>query len=107
MIPTPIAFSPGSVTGFFLPCLRPSPSETDSRGFAINLDEGVTAAVRPAASHRILLNGRPLDLPPALQVLEELAPEPVAAHLETTLPLGCGFGVSASGALSTAFALDR
>jgi pantoate kinase len=107
MGPTPLATSPGSVTGFFLPQLRPSPDETCSLGFALNLDEGVSAAVVPAAAHQVLLNGQPLDLPPVREVLDELAPEPVAVHLETPLPLGCGFGVSAAGALSTAFALDR
>jgi pantoate kinase len=107
MSPPPLAISPGSVTGFFLPQFRPSPDETCSLGFALNLDEGVTAAVAPAAAHQVFLNGRPIDLPPVREVLDALAPEPVAVHLETPLPLGCGFGVSAAAALSTAFALDR
>jgi pantoate kinase len=105
--PPPLAVSPGSVTGFFLPQLRPSPDETYSLGFALNLDQGVTAAVSPAPVHEVFLNGRPIDLPPVREVLAALAPEPVAVHLETPLPLGCGFGVSAASALSTAFALDH
>jgi pantoate kinase len=39
--------------------------------------------------------------------LSALAPEPVAAILETTLPLGCGFGVSAAAALALAFVLNE
>ncbi|MDO8644520.1 MAG: hypothetical protein Q7S00_06115 [bacterium] len=40
-------------------------------------------------------------------VLEQLAPEPVVVQLETTLPLGCGFGVSGAAALSTALSLGK
>jgi pantoate kinase len=104
---TPMAISPGSVTGFFLPLLHSAPEKTCSLGFALNLDRGVAARVCPAASHRIFLNGQQLVLPAVVRVLAELAPEPVAVHLETSLPLGCGFGVSAAAALSTAFALER
>jgi pantoate kinase len=102
-----MAFSPGSVTGFFVPRFGPSPAETTSPGFAINLDRGVTAAVRPAPAPRVLLNGRPIELGPVRQVLNELAPEPVAVALETGLPIGSGFGVSAAAALGAAFAIDR
>ena len=107
MIPTPIAFSPGSVTGFFVPTFRPIPAETTSRGLAFCLGHGVTAAVQPSFCHRVLLNGNPIDLACVVQVLVDLAPEPVTVHLESALPLGCGFGVSAAGALGTAFALNR
>jgi pantoate kinase len=104
---SPLAISPGSVTGFFLPRLRPAPEETSSQGFALNLDQGVTAALAAAASHQVFLNGQPIDLPPVREVLDLLASEPAAVHLETPLPLGCGFGVSAASAISTAFALNR
>src|SRR5262245_21122209 len=109
MSPTPLATSPGSVTGFFLPRLRPSPYQTCSLGFALTLDVGVTAAIAPAAARQVILNGQPIDLPPVREVLDEMldeADEPVAVHLETALPLGCGFGVSAAAALSAAFALN-
>jgi pantoate kinase len=107
MIPSPIAYSPGSVTGFFVPHFGPSPSSTYSRGFAINLDTGVTTSVRPSPTHQVHLNGRPVALRPVRLVVDELAPEPVALHLETSLPIGSGFGVSAGGALGAAFAIDR
>ena len=103
----PIAFSPGSVTGFFVPSFGPTPSETVSRGLAFCLTSGVTAAIEPSGDRAVLLNGQPINLLPVLEVLRELAPQPVTIHLETPLPLGCGFGVSAAGALSAAFALNR
>ncbi|WP_437324481.1 GHMP family kinase ATP-binding protein [Sorangium sp. So ce381] len=107
VVPTPIAFSPGSVTCFFLPCRQSSPAETASKGCAINISQGVTAGLRTGGSMATFLNGRPIDLPTVRQVLDELAPEPVHVFLETPLPIGCGFGVSAAAALSTAFALTR
>jgi pantoate kinase len=104
---TPIAFSPGSVTCFFSPVVKPAPEETYSRGLAINLSHGVTAAVRPAPSTRLYFNGRPFDMPPVRHVLDALAPEPMEVQFETPLPLGCGFGVSAACALTAAFAVAR
>jgi pantoate kinase len=107
MTASPIAFSPGSVTGFFLPVFGPTKEETVSRGLSFCLNLGVTAAMRPAARHQVILNGEPVKIAPVLQVLNELAPEPVTAILETPLPLGCGFGVSAAATLGTAFVLNR
>ena len=107
MTASPIAFSPGSVTGFFLPVFGPTNEGTVSRGLSFCLDRGVTAAVRLSPSHQVILNGRPIELAPVHQILQVLAPEPVSAILETTLPLGCGFGVSAAATLSTAFVLNQ
>ena len=67
----------------------------------------MTASVRPAASIGIRFNGRPIDLPPVRTVIDDLAPEPVEVILETPVPLGCGFGISAASSLTTAFALAR
>jgi pantoate kinase len=104
---TPSAFSPGSVTCFFSPSVQESPAETYSRGFAINLSDGVVAAIQPAPSLQTSLNGRPIDMPPVRHVIQALAPEAVAVQFETTLPLGSGFGVSAACALTAAFAIAR
>lgn len=99
------AFSPGSVTCFFQPQPGPTPEETVSPGCAIALTHGVTGHVEPAGSGEVLLNGRPVAMAPVELVLRRLAPEPVRVVLETPLALGCGFGVSAAAALTTAFAL--
>ncbi len=106
-IPSAVAYSPGSVTCFFRPGLTGNPSTTFSRGCAITLDHGVSAAVRPAPSRRSYLNGRPVRIDPVDHVLDALAPEPVEVWFETPLPLGCGFGVSAACCLAAAFALGR
>jgi pantoate kinase len=105
--PTPTAFSPGSVTCFFVPSVGASLTDTSSAGCGICISDGVTAAVRPAATVAIRFNGRPIDFPPVRSVIDDLAPEPVEVFLETPIPLGCGFGISAASSLTTAFALAR
>jgi pantoate kinase len=102
---SPIAFSPGSVTCIFSPGVHVSPEKTYSKGFAINLSHGVSAAIQPAPTMRMRLNARSIEMPAVRHVLEALAPEPVALDFETPLPLGCGFGVSAGCALTAAFAI--
>ena len=107
LMATPSAFSPGSVTCFFSPSVHETPENTYSRGFAITLSDGIVAAIQPAASLQISLNGRPIDMPPVRDVIQALAPEAVALQFETKLPLGSGFGVSAACALTAAFAIAR
>jgi pantoate kinase len=104
---TPTAFSPGSVTCFFVPNMGTAPEDASSPGCGICISDGVTAALRPATRVLIRFNGEELDLPPVRTVVEELAPEPVEVFLETPVPLGCGFGISAASCLATAFALAR
>lgn len=90
-----------------MPRRAPSPEATVSLGCAINLSHGVAASVEPARANEVLLNGKSIDIAPVRYVLSTLAPEPVRVSLDTPLPIGCGFGVSAAAALSAAFALER
>ena len=90
-----------------MPVFGPTREETVSRGLSFCLDRGVTTSVRLARSNQVVLNGQPIEIAPVQQVLDELAPEPVTAMLETPLPLGCGFGVSAAATLGAAFVLNR
>jgi pantoate kinase len=106
-IPSPAAFSPGSVTCFFVPSVGTGVEDTSSPGCGINLSHGVTSAVRPATRSMVRLNGVELEFAPVRSVLAELAPESQEVFLESPLPLGCGFGVSAAAALTTALAVAR
>ena len=105
-MPGASAFSPGSVSCFFAPRPGPTAAETVSRGCAINLASGVTATVAPARATGLRLGGQALEMPPVADLLGVLAPEPVRVELESELPIGCGFGVSAAAVLATAFALE-
>ncbi len=105
--PSPLAFSPGSVTCFFRPVWSTDPAQTCSQGLGINVVQGVTASLTSATSHAMFWNGKPTEIACVHQVVRELAPEPIAIHFESPLPLGCGFGISAGCALSAAFALAK
>jgi len=105
--PNPIGFSPASVTCFFSPSFGNSPANTYSKGCAINLKQGVTARVEAAPSTQIFFNGKSKSIAPVEFIVQKLAPEPVNILLETSLPLGCGFGLSAASCLSAAFAIVR
>ena len=107
MDPSPLSFSPGSITAFFQPIFGETPILTMSKGLAFCVDRGVSASVTPALSHDIILNGESIALKTVLHVLDHLAPEPVRVFLETDLALGYGFGVSAACALSSAVAINR
>ncbi len=100
---TPVAFSPGSVTCFFSPSIGSSPSTTYSKGCAITLKQGVTARVEAASSTQVFFNGSTKSIAPVEYVIQKLAPEPIKVFLETPLPLGCGFGLSAACCLAVAF----
>ena len=92
---TPLAFSPASVTCFFLPRRGPSPAETVSMGCAITLRDGVTARVEPAPAAEVLLNGRPLALPPVDRVLRRLAPSRCASAWRPRWPSAAASGSAA------------
>lgn len=105
--PTPIAFSPGSITCFFSPNLGVSASTSYSRGCAINIDKGVTAGIQPSVSNITLLNGVRTNIGAVEAVISALAPEPITLHFETPLKLGFGFGVSAACCLTAVFAIAK
>ena len=106
-ISTLVSFSPASVTLFFSPSMGNSAISTYSKGCAINITQGVTATVQAAASTEVVFNGAARSIAPVEYVLKKLSPEPIKVSLESSLPLGCGFGLSASACLATAFALAK
>ncbi len=104
---TPVGFSPASVTCFFSPSIGGCASDTYSKGCAINLEQGVTAHVQAASSTEIFFNGQSKSIAPLEYVIQRLSPQPVRVLLETSLPLGCGFGLSAAACLSSAIAIAK
>lgn len=108
------AFAPGHVTGVF----RPSGSARDPRargsvGAGVVLELGVhaTAQFRPGGATRLQLAS---DLGRPLRISEEAGRRligdvegRVTVRLTHDLPVGQGFGTSASGATATALAVAR
>lgn len=105
------AFCPGHITGFFLPCEHEDPMLTGSRGAGMCVNRGVTTTVtsRPGAGRiEMFVDGTSGEAEvsrtaAAMLLGSERIDITVESFLD--LPGGAGFGMSAAGALSTAFAL--
>jgi pantoate kinase len=105
------AFCPGHITGFFLPCEHEEPLLTGSRGAGLCVNRGVTTTVtsrRGSGKIEVLIDGgkQPADVSRSAAAML-LGDERLDIRIESflDLPSGAGFGMSAAGALSTAFAL--
>ncbi|MGP8075034.1 MAG: hypothetical protein ACLP74_08505 [Thermoplasmata archaeon] len=108
------AFAPGHVTGLFVPSTGArDPRARGSLGAGVVLEAGVWAEAewRPGPRLRVRLTsdlGRPLEI--SEEVARRLAPPgtgTLSVTLRHMLPVGQGFGTSASGALATALAVAR
>lgn len=117
-------FVPGHITGFFEICDDDDPHRKGSRGCGLVPDIGLTTTVRlipdekddPVSAGagrniRIFLNGPEVPgkvIRNVLSVLKITPPSGFSIEVSgiSDLPVGCGFGMSAAGALGTAFALN-
>ena len=106
------ACAPAHITGFFAICEHPNPLYKGSIGCGLVLDAGCVTEVADAhgqgSGARIMINGKPDEAQTTRYVLDRLAG---VAELSVTttfeMPVGCGLGASAAGALSTALALNE
>ncbi|MEM0342831.1 MAG: pantoate kinase [Thermoplasmata archaeon] len=106
------AFCPGHVTAFFEVCRTRDPLSTGSRGAGICLSLGATSEVtfseESGRSIEVTLDGRPVRAPVTVDAVSRLLGDrcgAVSVRTRHDLPVGQGFGMSAAGALSAAFAL--
>ncbi len=108
------AFAPGHVTGYFAPAIEArDPRARGSIGAGLVLSLGATAdaAWTPGGPSRVsVVGGSSGPLPISEEVARRLA-GPLGGRLQVRivhqLPIGQGFGASASGALATALAVAR
>lgn len=106
------AYAPAHITGFFAICDHPDPSYKGSIGCGLVLAAGcvteVSCAHGQVSPGQIVINGNPAEGETTRYVLDRLAG---SAELSVTttfeVPVGCGFGASAAGALSTGLALNE
>ena len=99
-------YAPSHITGFFEVVENSDPALMGSRGCGITLEGGCVTVVTPSQENRIFINGELSDAPTTAFVVQEMALEPVEIRSSFNIPLGCGFGASGAGALSTAYALN-
>lgn len=122
---TRTAFSPGHITGFFQICNHPNPHQKGSIGAGLVLNKGIYSTVTPfvgSGESSVFLNGNLKSTTLAddstntvLTVISELSSIASQKYgsdfhfkVEETgnIPIGSGFGLSAAGALGTAFAIN-
>ena len=105
-------YSPSHITGFFTIHDDKNPLNKGSLGGGIVLEAGCVTEVAigtesPWRTH-IELNGRADEALTTRYVVERLAGQSaVTVSTNFDVPIGCGFGASAAGALSTALALNE
>ena len=97
------AHAPGSVTGLFAPA--PSSESGRSRGASFAIRDGVVAALEPAGTTSVTVDGETAPFDPVVGVLEELGVT-AAVDVRPDVPLGSGFGASGAATLATALAAD-
>jgi pantoate kinase len=106
------AYSPSHITGFFEICDNKNPLYKGSIGCGIVLEAGCVTEVsfNNHAKTRIKIDGREEEASTTRYVVEHLAGTSevmVTVSTNFAVPVGCGFGASGAGALSTALALNE
>jgi pantoate kinase len=104
------AFAPAHITGFFEIHENSDPRRKGSTGCGIVLNGGVETTVKPCGTGDrtvVTLNGSETEARTTHTVVKMLANKPVLVESTTDIPVGCGFGASGAGALSTAYALNQ
>ncbi len=102
------AFSPGHVTCFFHPVRTGDAETTGSRGAGLRLSLGTAVTVEERTDGRldIVMDGSESDAPVTRRVFSEMCPgRGFDVTVENDLPVGQGFGMSASGAIAAALCL--
>lgn len=100
------AFAPAHVSGVFaVHDQDPDPLKRGSRGAGWSLDAGATADVRLSDRVLVRIDGQSAQAPVTRMALERLAPgQGFEVDLRLDLPIGQGFGMSASGTLAACLA---
>lgn len=106
------AYAPSHITGFFTIHEDRNPLLKGSRGGGIVLEAGCVTEVARGTERQgrvqIELNGHEEEALTTRYVVERLAgTTDVTVATNFDVPVGCGFGASAAGALSTALALNE
>jgi pantoate kinase len=107
-------YSPSHITGFFEICDNKNPLYKGSIGCGIVLEAGCVTEVSLGnnlpVKAQIKINGRAEEANTTKYVVEHLAGTSEVMVVVSTnfeVPVGCGFGASGAGALSTALAVNE
>ena len=105
------AFAPGNISCVFKIIPHADPSLMHSLGMGFTVTEGVQVNVSEYHETKVLFNGENINFPTVRAVVNRLIQNTdvsgIKVHLTSSLPLGCGFGLSGAAALGTAYALNE
>jgi pantoate kinase len=98
------AFAPAHISCFFRPFDSEDQLRKGSAGAGIRLSSGTRTSIEEINGEtKITMNGEPFGADITRLVLESMAPgRSFSVEIDNALPMGQGFGMSASGAVSTA-----
>jgi pantoate kinase len=102
-----LAFSPAHISGIFVIDIKREPGLSGSIGCGICLEDGAVTKVSAAEKTTVKINGAAAEAPTTLTAIKLLTSQPVLVDTALSVPVGCGFGASGAGALSTALALNE
>ncbi len=101
------AFSPSHISGIFVIDIKEKPARSGSMGCGICLENGAVTTVKVAEETAVKIDGKVAEAPTTLTAIKLLTSQPVLVDTTVNVPVGCGFGASGAGALSTALALNE
>ena len=105
------AFAPGNISCVFKVIPHADPARMHSLGMGFTITEGVEVIVSEHHETEVLFNGERINFPTVRAVVNRLTQNNriggVKVDLTSSLPLGCGFGLSGAASLATAYALNE
>ncbi len=106
MAETATAWAPGNISGVFKVIPHEDPARMHSLGLGFTVREGATVSLRRGGGI-ITFNGEEIEFPTVAALLDRIAAgRPLAAEIETPLPLSSGFGLSGASSLAAAYAAN-
>lgn len=105
------AFAPGNISCVFKIIPHPDPARMHSLGMGFTIKEGVQVSVTKQRQTKVLFNGKDINFPTVRAVVDRLIQDTnisgIYVDITSSLPLGCGFGLSGAAALATAYAINE
>lgn len=100
------AYAPANISCIFQIHEDVDPGKKGSYGLGFTLDRGITAEVNISAKNEVYFNNKHINFPTLDSVLQKLHAPPTKINITSSLPLGCGFGLSGASALAVAYSLN-
>jgi pantoate kinase len=100
------AFAPGNISCVFKIIPHEDPAKMHSLGMGFTVNKGVVVTAFQDSRFSVLFDGMEIRFPTVAAVVRKLTHHPVRIEIVSSLPLGCGFGLSGASALATAYALN-